>query len=143
MRFPNAFAEPREPAMDPHPPSVRRLRRTWALLGAAVLALTAAAVTLAPAASAATEFSDTFESGAASGWSKSGGTWTVVADGSQVLRQTNAGSENARDFNGSSSWTNVTVQARVKPLSLGSGGFVGLLARAAGSTRFYRLALLP
>ena len=33
-------------------------------------------------------------------------------------------------------------QARVKPLSLGSGGHVALLARASGSTKFYRLALL-
>ena len=31
----------------------------------------------------------------------------------------------------------------MKPLSLGSGGYAGLLARAAGATTFYRLALLP
>ncbi|MFC7480992.1 family 16 glycoside hydrolase [Luedemannella flava] len=119
--------------------------RRWQLsvVGGAVAALTAAAIAFAPGASAATEFSDTFESGLASSWSKSGGTWAVVADGSQALRQSNAGSENARLFNGSTSWTNVTVQARVKPLSLGSGGFVGLLARATGSTTFFRLALLP
>jgi hypothetical protein len=34
------------------------------------------------------------------------------------------------------------VQARVKALSLGSTSTVGLLARAAGSTKFFRLALL-
>ena len=90
--------------MDAPHPALRRFRRTWPLIGGIALAVTAAAVVLAPAASAATEFSDNFESGAASGWSKSGGTWTVVTDGSQVLRQTNTGSENARDFNGSTSW---------------------------------------
>src|SRR5262245_47852949 len=121
----------------------RTSRRRWPIVAGAVAVLTAAAATFASFAGAATAFSDNFESGAAGSWSKSGGTWSVVSDGSQVLRQTNAGSENARDFNGSTSWTNVTVQARVKPLSLGSGGFVGLLARAAGATTFYRLALLP
>src|SRR4029079_8731078 len=60
----------------------------------------------------------------------------------RVLQQSNAGSENAREFNGTTSWTAYTVQARVKATSFGSGGAVGLLARAAGSTRFYRLALL-
>jgi hypothetical protein len=51
-------------------------------------------------AQAATVFTADFESGSTSGWSKSGGSWSVVADGSQTLRQTNAGSQNARDFAG-------------------------------------------
>jgi hypothetical protein len=104
--------------------------------------MTGAAVALATSASAATAFSANFEDGSTSGWSKSGGTWAVVTDGSRVLQQSNAGSENAREFNGTSSWTAYTVQARVKATTFGSGGVVGLLARAAGSTRFYRLALL-
>jgi hypothetical protein len=51
-------------------------------------------------AEAATVFSATFESGGTNGWSKSGGTWTGVSDGSPTLRQTNATSENARTFAG-------------------------------------------
>jgi hypothetical protein len=117
------------------------LRRLIGACGMAGL-VTAALVATVTGAEAATAFTADFESGA-SGWSKSGGTWTVVADGSQTLRQTNVSSENARDFAGEASWADYTVSARVKPLSFGSGGLVGLLARAKTSTTFYRLALLP
>ena len=121
----------------------RRRGQRWLLAaGSAALVLTASVV-YATTASAATLFSATFEDNSISSWSKSGGTWTVESDGSRVARQSNASSENARLFNGSTSWAAYSVQARVKPLSLGSGGFVGLLARASGSTKFYRLALLP
>lgn len=120
-----------------------RLRRwRWPLAtGAAILALGAVGVT--QVAFAATAFSADFEGGSTSGWSKSGGTWAIVTDGSNVLQQSKASTDNAREFAGDSSWTAYTVQARVKPLSFGSGGFVGLLARASGSTSYYRLALLP
>ncbi|WP_433220332.1 family 16 glycoside hydrolase [Dactylosporangium sp. CS-047395] len=111
----------------------------WLVAGGAAVALAAAT----QVAFAATTFSATFEDGSTSGWSKSGGTWSVVTDGSKVLQQSNAGSENARDFAGDSGWTDYTVQASVKPLALGSGGFAGLLARSTGATTFYRLALLP
>jgi pectate lyase len=89
-----------------------------------------------------TLFSDNFESGSTSNWSKSGGTWAVATDGSKVFAQSNAGSENAREFAGSTSWTDYAVQARVKALSFGSGGLAGLDARVESSTKFYRLALL-
>ncbi|WP_420115878.1 right-handed parallel beta-helix repeat-containing protein [Micromonospora sp.] len=113
-------------------------------LVAAVLTATAALLAgPATTASAATMFSDDFTDGDTAGWSRSGGTWGVVTDGSPALRQSDAGSGNARLFAGNAGWTDYTVQARVKPLSLGPGSQVGLLARAAGSTRYYRLALLP
>jgi pectate lyase len=119
-------------------------RRSWPLIGAAaVLVTAAAAVVLSPSASAATEFSANFEDGSIGGWAKSGGTWSVVTDGSQVAQQSRTDGENSRLFNASTGLTDYTVQARVKPVSLGSNGFVGLLARASGSTTFYRLALLP
>src|SRR5690349_23811897 len=76
-----------------------------------------------------TLFSDNFESGSTSNWSKSGGSWAVATDGSKVFQQSNAGSENAREFGGSTSWTDYAVQARIKPLSFGSGGLAGLDAR--------------
>ncbi|HTJ36081.1 MAG TPA: family 16 glycoside hydrolase [Dactylosporangium sp.] len=120
-----------------------RLRsRRW-LVAAAAAALAVGVVTATQAAFADTAFSANFEDGSTSAWSKSGGTWTVVTDGSKVLQQSNATTNNARFFAGDSNWTDYTVQARVKPLSLGSGGFAGLLARASGATTFYRLALLP
>ncbi|WP_426512491.1 family 16 glycoside hydrolase [Dactylosporangium sp. McL0621] len=121
---------------------MRPNKRTWLAASAAVTAV-AGVVLATQVAFADTAFSATFEDGSTSGWSKSGGTWSVVTDGSKVLQQSNAGSENAREFAGDSGWTNYTVQASVKPLSLGSGGFAGLLARSTSSTTFYRLALLP
>ncbi|MEH1013977.1 LamG-like jellyroll fold domain-containing protein [Micromonospora sp. CPCC 206060] len=119
-------------------------QRRLALILAGVLAPAAALVVgMTATASAATVFSDDFSDGDTSGWSKSGGTWTVLSDGSQVVQQSNATSENARIFAGGTSWTAYTVQARVKPLSLGAAGHTSLLARASGSTVYYRLALLP
>jgi hypothetical protein len=114
-----------------------------AIAGAAASLVAVTALVLAQSASAATAFSANFEDGSISSWSKSGGDWSVVTDGSKVLTQTKSDSENAREFAGDTGWTDISTQARVKPLSLGSGGFVGLLARASGSTSFYRLALLP
>jgi hypothetical protein len=98
---------------------------------------------MASAASASTLLGDDFSDGDAAGWSRSGGTWTVVSDGSPVLQQSNAGTDNARVFAGDSSWSDYAVQARVKPLTLGATGSVALLTRASGSTTFYRLVLLP
>jgi hypothetical protein len=123
-------------------PRARRLRRL-AGAGTLVALVTAGLAATVTSAQAATVFTADFESGGTTGWSKSGGTWAVVADGSQTLRQSNAGSENARDLAGDAGWTDYTVSARVKPISFGPGGFVGLLARARTSTTFYRLALLP
>jgi pectate lyase len=121
------------------------MRRRLALLAAGAAGVLAAGTALlfAPAASAATLFRDDFESGAAGTWSKSGGSWAIATDGSSVLQQSSAGSDLARDFNGSSSWTDYTLQARVKPLALDAGtDFVGIAARASGATTFYRLVLL-
>ncbi len=123
----------------------RMSRRRWWVTGmtAGVAGSTAVAVLgLGPAALAATLFSDDFESGSAGSWSKSGGTWTVVADGSQVLRESSSTSDLARDFNGSTGWTDYSLQASVKALTFGSSdGLVGIAARASGSSKFYRLVL--
>jgi pectate lyase len=126
------------------PPTLRRSRR-WivaALGAAAAVALVVTAVTLAGPAQAGTLFSDDFESGLASSWAKSGGSCSVVSDGSHVLGQAKADSALAREFNGSTSWTDYSLQVSVKPLSLGRAGFVGIAARASSNTTFYRLALL-
>ncbi len=112
---------------------MRTNRHTWRLAG---IIGSAAAITLGligvTNAFAATAFTANFEDGTTNGWSKSGGTWSVVTDGSKVAQQSKSSTENARLFGGDAGWTNQTVQARVKPLSLGSNGLVGLLARAKG-----------
>jgi hypothetical protein len=112
-------------------------------LASGLSALTAAAVVgLGSAAHASTLFSDDFESGSASSWSKSGGTWAVVTDGSKVLQESSSTSDLAREFNGSNSWTDYSLQAQVKALAFGSSdGLVGISARTSSSSKFYRLAL--
>ncbi|WP_246636414.1 pectate lyase [Actinoplanes hulinensis] len=119
----------------------RRRRRLVMGLGAAGAAgaVTALVAVLVPSASAGTLFGDDFESGA-SNWSKSGGTWSVVSDGSKVYKQAKADSELARVFAGETSWTNYSVEAKVKGLDL-RRGLAGVAARASGSSTMYRLAL--
>jgi len=121
--------------------SAPRLRRLAVLGGLATVVAAGLFVTVTNA-EAATAFSADFESGSTSGWSKSGGTWSIVSDGSQVFQQSDSGSERAREFAGDSGWANYSVQARVKATSFASSaGVVALTARAAGSTKMYRLSL--
>jgi hypothetical protein len=123
------------------PNSTSRLYRP--IVMAATAAVVAAMLAFSQMAFAATLFTADFEDSSLSSWSKSGGTWAAATDGSQVARQSSASSENARIFTGATSWTSYAVQARVKPLTLATGGFAAVLARASGSTKFYRLALMP
>ena len=84
-----------------------------AAFGGALLALLFG---LAAAAQSQELFTDDFEGGIANGWTTSGGSWSVVTDGSQVYKQS-ATSNDARARAGSPSWTDYAVQARVKPLA--------------------------
>jgi pectate lyase len=116
-------------------------RAAW-LAGAVALAVAVVAVLgIARTATAATLFSDNFEDGNSSGWSTSGGTWSVGTDGSRVYRQTGT-STTARARAGSATWTSYTVTARVKPTAFnGSNRYGALLARAQSSSSYYHLAL--
>jgi hypothetical protein len=108
-----------------------------------VTTLTALAVHFSRQTSAqsTTLFSDNFEDGNTNGWSKSNGTWTVVTDGSLVMRQS-ANNVDARARAGLTSWTNYSVQARVKVLSFnGTSRYVSLIARAINSNHFYYIGL--
>jgi pectate lyase len=115
-------------------------RSTFA--GAVAAALVAATMVMVTAtAHAATLFSEDFETGTASGWSKSGGSWSVVTDGSRVYRQSSTGSD-AKAQAGQLGWSGQTVQARVKPLAWGGQDrFAGVLGRAQNMTNYYYLAL--
>lgn len=115
------------------------LRRIAVIAAAAVMT-----AGLASGASASTAFSDDFEDGNLAGWSSTGvGTWSVVTDATMVLRQSWGSSENARLFTGTATWASYTVQARVKPVTFAVGAHIGLLARAAGPAKYFRLVLLP
>ncbi|MEU6077901.1 family 16 glycoside hydrolase [Micromonospora sp. NPDC047074] len=121
----------------------RTPRRALAVAFTAGATAAVLAAGLGSSATAATMFSDDFNDGEAGGWSESGGTWSVVTDGSGVFQQARASSKLARQFAGQTSWTDYQVQARVKPLSFGSSNsLVGLAARSTSSTKMYRLALL-
>ncbi|MFC6016831.1 right-handed parallel beta-helix repeat-containing protein [Plantactinospora solaniradicis] len=118
-----------------------RIPRTAWRAGAVVVAALTAIGVVAVGASAATLFADDFEDGDSNGWSKSGGTWSVGADGSRALRQTSASADLARVFAGQTNWTNYAVQVRVKPAGYGTTGFAGIAARSNASTSFDRLVL--
>ena len=124
------------------PPRVRRLRRQGLLvvLGAALSAL-ALVLGMTGGAHAATLFSDDFEDGNSTGWSANGGSWSVATDGTRVYRQSSTSSD-ARSLAGTASWTDYSVQARIKPTAFnGSNRFAALLARVQSSTSYYYLAL--
>lgn len=113
-----------------------------ALLAAALAGAVAAALVVSgvPSAHAATLFGADF-TGGASGWTRSGGSWSVVTDGSAVYRQSGTGSD-ARALAGSGSWTDYTVEARVKPTAFnGSARHAGVIARAQSTSAYYYLAL--
>ncbi|HEY4159931.1 MAG TPA: cellulose binding domain-containing protein, partial [Polyangiaceae bacterium] len=73
---------------------------------------------------------DNFEDGDSAGWTTSGGTWTVPTDGTKVF-QGGAGSFMAT--NGTSTWTDQTLDARMKVLTYGTGTTTAF--RAGISTR--------
>jgi hypothetical protein len=73
---------PRQRGAAPAPLGVRRHPRTTVL----------AALAVASVASAATLFTDDFQDGNLNGWTRSGGTWSVVTDGTLALRQSSTSS---------------------------------------------------
>ncbi|MEV4490703.1 right-handed parallel beta-helix repeat-containing protein [Micromonospora coxensis] len=119
----------------------RQRRGVLVAIGAALAALALAIGTGAATAYADTLFSDDFEDGNSTGWTPSGGSWSIATDGSRVLRQSSTSSD-ARSLAGSSAWTDYSVQATVEPTAFnGTNRFVALLARAQSSTSYYYLAL--
>ncbi|HKQ73186.1 MAG TPA: fibronectin type III domain-containing protein, partial [Blastocatellia bacterium] len=86
-------------------------------------------------------FSDNFQDGNSDGWARSSGTWAVVTDGSLAYRQSGTSSDsNSRA--GSASWTNISVQARVRPIAFnGADRYVGVMTRVVNSNHYYFIAL--
>ena len=109
---------------------------------AAVVALTAVVgVTGTNAAFAATFFTDTFDDGDANGWTKTGGSWSVVTDGSPAYRQASTGAS-ARAQAGDPAWTDYTVRTRVKPTAFAtSARSAGITARSTSMSSYYALVL--
>ena len=110
-------------------------RSALAVVAAAVTSATATVFAVAGTAHGATLFTDDFEDGNTTGWTRSGGSWTVVADGSRVFRQSSTSSD-ARALAGQNSWSDYAAQARVKPLAYNAHA-VGVIVRAQSSTNYY------
>ena len=123
--------------------STHRLgRRTRIALAAGVsAAVTALVFTIGAVANAATLFSDDFNDGNASGWTTSGGTWSV----SSGIYSQSGSSASAKALAGSTSWTTVTASARVRANAFGSSTSrgVGIAVRAQSTSNFYALVLTP
>lgn len=89
----------------------------------------------------ATLLSDTFEDGVADGWTTTGGSWSVVTDGSRAYRQSST-SSTALAVTGATTWTDQAVEARVKAIEfVGSSEYVAVAARVQNSTNYYYLSL--
>lgn len=94
---------------------------------------------LASSSGDTTLFADDFSAGM-SRWTAAGGSWRVTPAGRLSQGST---TRSARAITGSGTWTDYTVQARVQPRRLtADGSFLGISARATGSTSYSRLVLL-
>ena len=112
--------------------------KRWMAFGLAAVLTLAASLLVTVGAHAATIFTDDFSDGNATGWTASGGTWSVA---SGAYRQSGTSSD-ARARAGSAAWTDYTVSADVTPLAFnGADRFVAVLARAQSNTSYYYLAL--
>jgi hypothetical protein len=87
-----------------------------------------------------TLFSDDFEAGNSAKWTVVTGTWSVVTDGTNVFKQTN-NAISAIAYAGTSTWTDYTVQSRIKLYDLNTLSGSGILARYVDSNNFYMLRL--
>src|ERR671920_27611 len=105
----------------------RATLRTAAVIGTVLALVVTYVVVTVPTASAATLFTDDFEDGNSSGWTTSGGSWSVVTDGSRALRQSGTSSD-ARARNGSS------TTLATAPVTVTVGTWYTLRLEVSGTT---------
>src|SRR5262245_27623289 len=104
-------------------------------------AMLALFLSLGTSAQNQTLFADDFEDGNANGWTKAGGSWSVVSDLSLVYRQSGTSADSTARA-GSPSWTNISTQARVKPIAFnGADRYAGVMTRVVNSNHYYFFAL--
>ena len=89
------------------------------------------------------KLNDNFEDGTATDWTTAGGgTWSVVTDGSYVYKQTGTSVEYyATPNNGSTTWTDYSLSARVKVNSNASSSHVGIMGRYVDANNYYYMRL--
>ncbi|GGN13917.1 pectate lyase [Actinoplanes campanulatus] len=113
------------------------MRKIGWLVGGAAITVLASAVIGGPARADAL-FTDDFDDGDADGWSRNGGAWSIVTDGTPAYQQTSTGA-NARALAGTTTWTDYSVRARVK--QIGAGTSAGVAARAQSTSQYYTLVI--
>ncbi len=92
------------------------------------------------AVNAATLFSDNFDDGNANGWTATTGSWSVVQDnGSYVYYQSST--NEGRSSTGSGSWTNYTVEAKVKVDNFNGSNRAYLCGRWVDANNYYCASL--
>ncbi len=118
---------------------MKRIR--WIVTAAVAISATVLSAVVTGPAFADTLFTDNFDDGDATGWTRSGGSWAVVTDGTPAYRQSST-SASAKALAGTATWTDYTVSARVKPIAYGaSTRSVGVAARARSTSDYYALVL--
>ena len=111
-----------------------RLNKSWSILLVGMLFLMVSTFV-----SAATLFSDNFDDGNANGWTTQNGKWSVVQDsGSYVFYQSST-SEGRAWVNGS--WTNYSVEARVKVDDFNGSNRAYVCARMKDGNNYYAASL--
>ena len=112
-----------------------RLNKSWGILLVGMLVLMVSAYV-----SAATLFSDNFDDGNSSGWTTQNGSWSVVQDsGSYVFYQSST-SEGRAWVNGS--WSNCTVEAKVKVDNFNGSNRAFVCARMKDGNNYYAASLV-
>ncbi|HSD83522.1 MAG TPA: hypothetical protein VLG46_06680, partial [Anaerolineae bacterium] len=85
--------------------------------------------------------SDDFEDGVADGWIVQAGNWSVITDGTKVYNQIST-TVTARSVTGSSNWTDYSIQASVKLVSIGTGTtYAMLMTRYQNQQNYYFMAV--
>ncbi len=89
---------------------------------------------------AATLFSDNFDDGAADGWTATSGTWSVVQDGGSYVYYQSSTDE-GRTSAGSQSWTDYSVEAKVKVDNFNGSNRTYVCGRYKDGNNFYAASL--
>lgn len=91
-------------------------------------------------ANAATLLSSNFDDGTASGWTSTSGTWSVVQDAGNNVYSQSSTSE-GRTSAGSQSWTDYSVEAKVKVENFNGANRVYVAGRYQDGNNFYAASL--
>jgi hypothetical protein len=87
-------------------------------------------------------FGDDFEDGNATGWTTTGGTWSVVSSGGSLVYRQTTTSGGYHSLAGSTGWTDQIVEVDAKGVSFnGTAKFFGIIARHLDANNYYYFIL--